>query len=120
MDYSDHPCCLCLLGLLFALVLYLGLVLSVALVPTIDGFLLCKEWQCPVLERKGFLVALNVESDLGSVGIDNRYGSVQEWLSQNNRRPLISACVHYYEVCRYVRVVYSHADVLLDSHEVAE
>ena len=35
--------CLILLGLLFALVLGLGLVLGVTLVPTADSFLLSKE-----------------------------------------------------------------------------
>jgi len=69
VDCSDHPCCLRLLGLLLALV------------PTIDSFLLCREWQCPILERKGFSIALNIKSNLGSAGIDNGSGSVQEWSS---------------------------------------
>ena len=119
-DCSDHPCCLCFLGLLLDLVLGLGLVLGVTLVPTVDDFLLCKECQCPVLERKGLSVALNIERDLGSAGVDNGSDSVQEWSSQNDRQPLISACVHYHKVCRYVRVTYSHADLFQDSHGVAE
>ena len=43
VDCSDHLCYLNLLGLLFALVLGLILVLGVALVPTADSFLLSTE-----------------------------------------------------------------------------
>jgi len=42
-DCSDHLCRLSLLGLLFALVLGLGLILGVAHVPTADSFLLSRE-----------------------------------------------------------------------------
>jgi hypothetical protein len=112
--------CLCLLGLLFALILGLSLVLSVALVPSTNSFVLSREWQCPVLEINGFPIALNVESNLGIVGIDNSSGSVQEWSSQNDWRPLIGTSVHHCEVCRYVRVAYSHTDFFHDSHGVAK
>ena len=42
-DCSDHLCCLSLLGLLFALVIGLGLVLGVTLVSTADSLLLGRE-----------------------------------------------------------------------------
>jgi len=74
MDCSDHPCCLHLLGLLFSLVL--GLALVFALVPTANSFLLCRKWQCLVLERRDFSLALNIENDLGSARVDNGSNSV--------------------------------------------
>jgi len=70
-DCSDHLCCLSLQGLLFALVLVLGLVLGVALVSTTASLLLGRDWQCLDLERKGFPIALNVESDLGLTSVDD-------------------------------------------------
>ena len=120
MDRSDHLCCLSLLGLLFALVLSLSLVLGVTLVSTTDCLLLSKGWQCLVLKRKGFLVSLDVESDLGISTINDSSSSVQEWSSQNDRQPLLGSYVNNYEVCRYVRVAYSHANLLPDSHWVTE
>ena len=56
----------------------------------------------PILERKHFSLALDIENNLGSAVIDNGSGNVPEWSSQNNRQPLISAYVHYHEVYRYV------------------
>ena len=80
-DCTDHLCCLSFLGLLFALILGLGLVLGVALVSTTNCLLLGRDQRCLVLERKYFHVALNVESDLGIAGVDDSSGSVQEWSS---------------------------------------
>jgi len=70
---------------LFAIVLGFDLVLGVALVSTTEGLLLGRDRQCLVLERKGFPIALDVESDLGIVSVDDSFSSVQEWSSQNDR-----------------------------------
>jgi len=87
---------------LFALTLGLGLILGVALVSTIDCLLLGRDRQCLVLEGKDFPIALDVKSDLGIADVDDSSGSVQEWSSQNDRRPLIGTRVHYCEVCRNI------------------
>src|ERR687883_1860071 len=108
MDYSDHPHCLRLLGLL---ILVLALLSWILLLLTILLMRVCWELQHSVLEEEGFSLALDVEDDLGSVGIHNGSSSVQEWSSQNDGGPFVTACIHYHEVCRNIRVAYSYTYV---------
>jgi hypothetical protein len=44
----------------------------------------CRELQHSVFEEEGLSFSFDVETYLGSVGVHNSSGGVQEWSSQND------------------------------------
>ena len=90
MDCVDHLYCFGrrLFGLVLIFVL---LLLSYLIFINVCPLWVSRGLECLVLETESFFIVLNGEVDLGTACIDDSFGGVQEWSSQNDGRSFVSS-----------------------------
>jgi len=82
MDCVDHLYCFG--RRLFGLILLFFLLLSYLIFINVCPLWVSRGLECLVLETESFFIVLDGEVDLGTACIDDSFGGVQEWSSQND------------------------------------
>jgi len=89
MDCVDHLYCFG--RRLFGLILLFFLLLSYLIFINVCPLWVSRGLECLVHETESFFIVLDGEADLGTACIDDSFGGVQEWSSQNDGRSFVSS-----------------------------
>jgi hypothetical protein len=60
---------------------------------------------------KSLSLPFDVETNLGSIGIDDSSSGVQKWPPQDDGWLLIMTCLYHHKVYRNIRAANSHIDI---------